>query len=218
MRELCDAGKQVLFETSGEADVARVDPRVHKIMDLKAPGSGECHRNRWSNLDHLTQNDEIKFVLAGRADYEWMRDTIRERGLASKVKASWLVRVRLALARRAGGLGARGWARRARAAADAQVHLGSDGGRGLSRLVLGERAGLGLAEDLERQSLGGQFGGEYGDGDRRFFALLLPLAPALHARRQNLADERAVVDFGAVRDEAKIGIVGREARQGIAPR
>ncbi len=81
MTELCDAGRTVLVETSGEADVARVDPRVHKIMDLKAPGSGESHRNRWSNLDHLTARDEIKFVLAGRVDYEWMRAVIRERGL-----------------------------------------------------------------------------------------------------------------------------------------
>lgn len=81
MTELCDAGRTVLIETSGEADVAGVDPRVHKIMDLKAPGSGESHRNRWSNLDHLTARDEIKFVLAGRVDYEWMRAVIRERGL-----------------------------------------------------------------------------------------------------------------------------------------
>src|SRR5262245_42099030 len=80
--ELCDAGKTVLLETSGEADVAGVDPRVHKIMDLKAPGSGESHRNRWSNLLHLGPRDEIKFVLADRADYEWMRATIRERDLA----------------------------------------------------------------------------------------------------------------------------------------
>ncbi len=81
LAELCDAGRTVLVETSGEADVSRVDPRVHKIMDLKAPGSGESHRNRWSNLDHLTPRDEIKFVLADRADYEWMRGTIRERRL-----------------------------------------------------------------------------------------------------------------------------------------
>jgi 7-carboxy-7-deazaguanine synthase len=54
MTELCDAGRTVLVETSGEADVARVDPRVHKIMDLKAPGSGEHEKNRWSNLEHLT--------------------------------------------------------------------------------------------------------------------------------------------------------------------
>src|ERR1700710_2124907 len=64
MTELCDAGRTVLVETSGEADVSRVDPRVHKIMDLKAPGSGESHRNRWQNLEHLTKKDEIKFVLS----------------------------------------------------------------------------------------------------------------------------------------------------------
>jgi 7-carboxy-7-deazaguanine synthase len=81
MAELCDAGRTVLVETSGEADVSRVDPRVHKIMDLKAPGSGEGHRNRWSNLDHLTARDEIKFVLASREDYEWMRAVIRDRRL-----------------------------------------------------------------------------------------------------------------------------------------
>src|SRR5215468_3961991 len=63
LAELCDAGKTVLLETSGEADVERVDPRVHKIMDLKAPGSGESARNRWSNLTHITARDEIKFVL-----------------------------------------------------------------------------------------------------------------------------------------------------------
>ncbi len=85
MRELCDAGRTVLVETSGEADVSRVDPRVHKIMDLKAPGSGESHRNRWSNLEHLGPRDEIKFVLSDRADYEWMRAAVREHALASRV-------------------------------------------------------------------------------------------------------------------------------------
>jgi 7-carboxy-7-deazaguanine synthase len=53
-------------------------------MDLKAPGSGESHRNRWSNLDFIGQGDEIKFVLAGRADYEWMRDVIREHELGRR--------------------------------------------------------------------------------------------------------------------------------------
>jgi 7-carboxy-7-deazaguanine synthase len=71
----------VLVETSGERDVSRVDPRVHKIMDLKAPGSGENHRNRYENLEHLSARDEIKFVLADRADYEWMRDAIRSQRL-----------------------------------------------------------------------------------------------------------------------------------------
>ncbi len=84
MRELCDAGKTVLVETSGEADVAGVDARVHKVMDLKCPGSGESHRNRWSNLEHLGPGDEVKFVLADRADYEWMRGVVRERRLAER--------------------------------------------------------------------------------------------------------------------------------------
>ena len=87
MAELCDAGRTVLVETSGEADVSRVDRRVHRIMDLKAPGSGESHRNRWSNLEHLGPRDEIKFVLAGRGDYEWMRDVIRSRELAARAGA-----------------------------------------------------------------------------------------------------------------------------------
>ncbi len=80
--ELCDLGKTVLVETSGEADVSSVDRRVHKIMDLKAPGSGESHRNRWSNLEHIGPSDELKFVLLDRGDYEWMRRVIEERGLA----------------------------------------------------------------------------------------------------------------------------------------
>jgi 7-carboxy-7-deazaguanine synthase len=82
--ELCDAGRTVLVETSGEADVSAVDRRVHKVMDLKCPGSGESHRNRWSNLAHIGANDEIKFVLADRGDYEWMRATIRERDLVRR--------------------------------------------------------------------------------------------------------------------------------------
>ena len=84
MRALCDAGRTVLVETSGEADVSGVDPRVHKIMDLKCPGSGESHRNRWENLGHITSRDELKFVLADRADYEWMRDVVRERRLPER--------------------------------------------------------------------------------------------------------------------------------------
>jgi 7-carboxy-7-deazaguanine synthase len=81
---LCDAGRTVLVETSGEADVSKVDARVHKIMDLKAPGSGESHRNRWQNLEHIGAGDELKVVLADRADYEWARDAIRERRLAER--------------------------------------------------------------------------------------------------------------------------------------
>ncbi|MDP9000958.1 MAG: radical SAM protein [Myxococcota bacterium] len=84
LTELCDAGRTVLVETSGEADLSGVDGRVHKVMDLKCPASGESHRNRWSNLDHIGPRDEIKFVLADRADYEWMRETIRSRRLADR--------------------------------------------------------------------------------------------------------------------------------------
>jgi 7-carboxy-7-deazaguanine synthase len=80
-RRLLDAGYTVLVETSGAIDVSPLDPRAHKIMDLKAPGSGEVARNLWSNLDHLTPRDELKVVLKDRADYEWARDTIRVRGL-----------------------------------------------------------------------------------------------------------------------------------------
>jgi 7-carboxy-7-deazaguanine synthase len=82
---LLDRGFTVLVETSGAVDVAPLDPRAHRIMDLKCPDSGESARNLWSNLAHLTPRDEIKFVLASRTDYEWMRDTIRERGLDAMV-------------------------------------------------------------------------------------------------------------------------------------
>jgi 7-carboxy-7-deazaguanine synthase len=81
MTELCDAGRTVLVETSGEADVSHVDVRVHKVMDLKCPASGESHRNRWSNLVHITRRDEIKFVMADRTDYTWTRAVIAERRL-----------------------------------------------------------------------------------------------------------------------------------------
>src|SRR5690554_1225035 len=82
---LLERGYTVLVETSGAVDVAPLDPRVHKIMDLKCPGSGEVERNLWSNLDHLTVRDEIKFVVKDRVDYEWMRDMIRERGLDRRI-------------------------------------------------------------------------------------------------------------------------------------
>jgi 7-carboxy-7-deazaguanine synthase len=83
---LLEEGYTVLVETSGAYDVAPLDERVHKIMDLKCPGSGESHRNRWENLDHLTGRDEVKFVVKDRADYEWARATIRERGLDERVR------------------------------------------------------------------------------------------------------------------------------------
>lgn len=78
---LCDAGYDVSLETSGALDVSGVDPRVSRIMDLKAPGSGEVERNLWSNLDCLTARDEIKVVIASRGDYEWAREAIRQHHL-----------------------------------------------------------------------------------------------------------------------------------------
>lgn len=76
---LLDRGFTVLVETSGAIDVAPLDPHVHKIMDLKCPGSGEESRNLWSNLDHLTDRDEIKFVIKDRTDYEWARAVVHTR-------------------------------------------------------------------------------------------------------------------------------------------
>jgi len=87
LKELCDSGRTVLLETSGERDISQVDPRVHRIMDLKAPGSDESHRNRWANIEHLTQRDEVKVVLSDRADYEWAKAAIGEHDLASRVNA-----------------------------------------------------------------------------------------------------------------------------------
>lgn len=80
--ELSDAGYTVSLETSGALDIGGVDARVSRIVDLKAPGSGECERNRWQNLALLTTRDELKLVLRDRADYEWARQVIVDRQLA----------------------------------------------------------------------------------------------------------------------------------------
>ncbi|MDO8788976.1 MAG: 7-carboxy-7-deazaguanine synthase QueE [Sulfuritalea sp.] len=78
---LCDAGHSVSLETSGALDIGGVDPRVARIVDLKAPGSGEMSKNRWENLDLLTAGDELKFVLASREDYDWALSACRQRRL-----------------------------------------------------------------------------------------------------------------------------------------
>jgi 7-carboxy-7-deazaguanine synthase len=92
LRSLCDRGFTVLLETSGAHDVSRVDARVHKIMDLKCPSSGESERNRWDNLNHLSAADEIKFVLASHEDYDWMKRQISEHALANRcpLLVSWV--------------------------------------------------------------------------------------------------------------------------------
>jgi 7-carboxy-7-deazaguanine synthase len=107
---LCDAGLSVSLETSGAIDVSTVDPRVSRIMDLKAPGSGESDRNLWTNLAQLGQHDEIKMVLADEADYAWARERIAEHDLTARCTvllspvhgrlsgatlAEWIVRDRL---------------------------------------------------------------------------------------------------------------------------
>lgn len=73
LARLCDAGHSVSLETSGALDVSGVDGRVRKIVDIKTPGSGEMHRNLWSNLEHCGAGDEFKFVLCDRQDYDWAR-------------------------------------------------------------------------------------------------------------------------------------------------
>jgi 7-carboxy-7-deazaguanine synthase len=78
---LCDAGYLVSLETSGALDVAAVDPRVSRVVDLKTPESGEVERNKLGNLEVLTSRDQLKFVLCSRADYEWARDLLRGRAL-----------------------------------------------------------------------------------------------------------------------------------------
>ena len=84
MVALCDAGKTVLIETSGAHDISAIDPRVHRIMDLKAPSSGECARNLWSNIGHLTKRDEVKCVIGSREDYEWASEQVRKHALAAR--------------------------------------------------------------------------------------------------------------------------------------
>ena len=107
---LCDAGHSVSLETSGALDIGGVDARVSRVMDLKAPGSGEAAKNRYANLALLSAHDEIKIVLADAADYEWAKRQITEHTLAERCPvllspvagslapaelAAWIVRDRL---------------------------------------------------------------------------------------------------------------------------
>lgn len=84
LERLCDAGYEVSLETSGALDVSAVDARVRKVVDLKAPGSGESARNLWSNLDALLPHDQLKIVIADRADYEWARERVREHAITAR--------------------------------------------------------------------------------------------------------------------------------------
>ncbi|HJQ98453.1 MAG TPA: radical SAM protein [Candidatus Polarisedimenticolaceae bacterium] len=110
LEALLARGLEVLLETSGALPIARVPFGVKRILDVKCPGSGEAHRNLWENLDALREGDEIKFVLAARADYDWAKDVVCERGLERRapvlfsavretldpgVLASWVLEDRL---------------------------------------------------------------------------------------------------------------------------
>jgi len=86
LTQLCDQGYIVSLETSGALDVAKVDPRVVKIIDLKTPGSKEMSRNLYSNLDYLTAQDQVKFVICNREDFEWSRDTMFHYQLPEKIE------------------------------------------------------------------------------------------------------------------------------------
>jgi 7-carboxy-7-deazaguanine synthase len=83
LKMLCDAGFAVSLETSGAMDIARADRRVSRVMDLKTPASREQSSNRWENLSELTGNDQIKFVICSRADYEWAREQVTGQDLDS---------------------------------------------------------------------------------------------------------------------------------------
>lgn len=82
LETLLDGGSKVLLETNGSISIEAVPSGVIKIYDIKCPGSGEADSNRWENIELLTDNDQVKFVLCGRADYDWAKDLIRRHDLA----------------------------------------------------------------------------------------------------------------------------------------
>ena len=84
LAKLCDAGYSVSLETSGAIDIAGVDPRVSRVLDIKTPDSGEVARNHWPNLDLLTPRDQVKFVICSRADYEWARGVVAGHAIAGR--------------------------------------------------------------------------------------------------------------------------------------
>jgi 7-carboxy-7-deazaguanine synthase len=84
LRMLCDAGYEVSLETGGAIDTTHVDTRVAVILDVKTPGSGEMANNVWGNLEHLKPQDEVKFVLCDRQDYEWAKQILTERRIADQ--------------------------------------------------------------------------------------------------------------------------------------
>lgn len=84
LHALCEAGHRVSLETSGALDIAGVDPRVSRVVDLKTPGSGEQARNLWSNIEHLCAHDQVKFVICDRADFDWALATVQRHRLLQR--------------------------------------------------------------------------------------------------------------------------------------
>ena len=84
LQRLCDAGYEVSLETSGALDISQVDTRVIRVMDLKTPGSGEVARNRWENIDCLASQDQVKFVICDRKDYDWAKTIVAKYQLARR--------------------------------------------------------------------------------------------------------------------------------------
>lgn len=78
LERLCDAGYEVSLETSGALDIAQVDPRVVKVVDIKTPGSCEADKNRWENISHLLAHDQIKFVICDETDYAWAKQILAQ--------------------------------------------------------------------------------------------------------------------------------------------
>lgn len=110
MKRLCDEGFDVMIETGGHRDISMIDPRVKRIMDIKCPGSKMEKRNRWENIKHLTTQDEIKFVIADQADYDWAKQIIQQyrldticpilmspvfESIQNRTLAEWILRDRL---------------------------------------------------------------------------------------------------------------------------
>lgn len=84
LSSLCNESYSVSIETSGSLNISKVDSRVHRIMDIKTPGSGEESKNKFENIQYLTQQDEVKFVLCDRADYDWAKAIIQQYSLLEK--------------------------------------------------------------------------------------------------------------------------------------
>lgn len=84
LKALCDVGYEVSLETSGALDVSAVDSRVVKVLDLKTPGSAEVERNRFENIEFLTQQDQVKFVICDKNDYSWAKQIMEKYGLAQR--------------------------------------------------------------------------------------------------------------------------------------